>query len=273
MTLCIAGKSNIAIDCARHVLAEKLVPRIDLVAACNRNDSGTDGFQGSYRRFCSDEGIQVVEIDQLKDLNSLVLISLEFDQIIPTRSFASRQLFNVHFSLLPKYKGMYTSAWPILNGETETGVSLHVIDHGIDTGPLIAQKSFPIETSDTCERLYLKYIQHGTKLLLSELLSLLDGQYSTTPQAAKGSSYYSKSSIDYSNIEIDLKKTAAEISNQIRAYYFPEYQIPMVHGHMIEKAEILPDRSNLRPGRVVAEDDQSLTIATIDYCLKLKKLR
>lgn len=273
MTLCIAGKNNIAIDFARYVLDEKLIEPGELLAACNRNDSGADGFQGSYRKFCSSRGIQVVEIDQLKALDSLVLISLEFDQIIPTCSFASRELFNVHFSLLPKYKGMYTSAWPILNGETETGVSLHIIDHGIDTGPIIAQHSFPIEATDTCEGIYSKYIQHGTALAISEVSSLLNGHYSTIPQDSNGSSYYSKSSIDYSNIEIDLKKTAAEIANQIRAYYFPKYQVPLIHGCKIEGSDILLKRSELRPGEVISEDDRSITIATIDYDLKLHKQR
>ena len=69
---------------------------------------------------------------------------IEFDQIIKPTEFRSNRLFNIHFSYLPEFKGMYTSAIPILQGSTHTGVTLHGIDQGIDTGPIIAQEKFEI---------------------------------------------------------------------------------------------------------------------------------
>ena len=59
-------------------------------------------------------------------------------EIIKTKNFKSNKLFNLHFSLLPSYKGMHTSAFPILNGEKYSGVTIHKIDNGIDTGDIIA---------------------------------------------------------------------------------------------------------------------------------------
>jgi methionyl-tRNA formyltransferase len=60
---------------------------------------------------------------------------------------------------------MYTSAWPILNGEDETGVTLHEIDEGIDTGNIIDQISFPITEDDTARDLYFKYLKYGSMLI------------------------------------------------------------------------------------------------------------
>lgn len=72
--------------------------------------------------------------------DDLIFISLEFDKIVNPDLFKDARLYNIHFSLLPSYKGMYTSAIPILNGEEMVGVTFHEIDKGIDTGNIIAQK-------------------------------------------------------------------------------------------------------------------------------------
>ena len=72
----------------------------------------------------------------------IFFISLEFDKIINTSLFKTTNLFNIHFSLLPRYKGMYTSILPILNGDKISGVTLHKIDRGIDTGDIIDKCSF-----------------------------------------------------------------------------------------------------------------------------------
>ena len=61
---------------------------------------------------------------------------------------------------------MYTSALPFINGESLTGVTLHKIDLGIDTGDIIGQKRIEILDTDTARSLYLKYIQYGTKLVI-----------------------------------------------------------------------------------------------------------
>jgi methionyl-tRNA formyltransferase len=100
---------------------------------------------------------------------------LEFDEIIKSDRFKSKKLYNIHFSLLPKFNGMYTFAWPILSSENCTGVSLHEVDAGIDTGDIVAQVKFNIEITDTARTLYLKYIKEGTSLVNSFLEKILYG--------------------------------------------------------------------------------------------------
>ncbi|MBQ8080233.1 MAG: hypothetical protein IJ236_09800 [Oscillospiraceae bacterium] len=71
------------------------------------------------------------------DTEDLIFLSAEFDRLIRPDKFRSQELYNIHFSLLPRYKGCYTSVHPLLHGDTTTGVTFHRIRRGIDTGEII----------------------------------------------------------------------------------------------------------------------------------------
>ena len=271
MILCIAGKNDIAVDCASHVLAESLVDARDVVCMFNQTDAGRDGFQKSFRRFAHEKGLRGVEQSELYARDDLVLVSLEFDRLLPVARYRSQQLFNIHFSALPKFRGMYTSAWPILQGETESGVTLHVIDEGIDTGDVIAQARFPLDPEDTARDLYLEYIQHGTRLFQGNIAALLAGRYERRPQQESGASYYSRASIDYANVVIELDRSAADVKNQIRAFTFAEYQLPTVHGLAVDRAEILGRESTMPAGSLVEAAGDHVVVATRDFDVRLHR--
>lgn len=268
MKLCVAGKNNIAVNAMEYLLSSDLIASDSLLACYNDTDDGQDTFQKSYKKFCNERGIESAEIQQLEAINDLIFISLEFDKIINTKKMKSDKLFNIHFSFLPKYRGMYTSVWPILYGDSQSGVSLHLIDSGIDTGDIISQIPISVSTSDTCRDLYLKYIEQGFNLFKRNIASLIDGNYQTFEQPAVGASYYSKSSIDFDCIEIDLKKTAWEIHNQLRAFSFQEYQLPKIYDGEVIRSEILETRSHSKAGTVLKSTNAYIEIATIDYDLR-----
>lgn len=268
MLLCIAGKNDIAVNVLEYVLGK--YPYIDVVGIPVKNDSGENGFQRSFRKFLRKRGILEVTLEDIYDRTDLIFLSLEFDQIIAPQKFRSQRLFNIHFSLLPKYRGMYTSAIPILNNELESGVTLHYIDHGIDTGDIIGQKAFSIDFTDTARDLYRKYIYHGTELVKGSLEKLIDlPAVPSVPQDYRKATYYSKKSINYKNLEVDLNQCAVSIYNQIRAFNFREYQIPRIKGIPIVAAEITNTRSTEKPGVISRRDEYSLTLTTIDYDLIL----
>ena len=271
MKICIAGKNEIATECAKWVLSQDLA--LDVVACFNRSDDGQDTFQPSFRKFCRENRIPEIRLGELQKTKDLVFVSLEFDRIIAPDRFASRALFNIHFSLLPKYKGMYTSAWPILNGEKDTGVTLHQIDNGIDTGDIISQRSFEIDYDDNCRQLYFKYIEHGIGLFKENISDILRGTYSRVPQAPEESTYYSKESIDYGNLVIDLNRTANQIRNQVRAFMFEEYQVPTTCGEEVSSATILESRSMQRPGVILENSKKYIVISSVDYDVRLTKWR
>ena len=269
MKVVVAGKNNIAIDVISYIT--RFYPKNELFAVINKNDYGVDGFQKSYKKHCIKLNIPIISLEAAYSIENALFLSLEYDRIVVPMNFSHDRLYNVHFSKLPKYKGMYTSAWPILNGEKKSGVTLHKIDRGIDTGDIIAQCEFFLDDNETAKSLYLKYIKTGTNLVLNMLERLLVGDFDSCEQSIVDASYYGKGSIDYSNIVIDMNKTAFEIKNQINAFSFRDYQLPKINDVSIFGAKLTSKKSGFKPGVIIDESNDTMTLSTIDYDVILYK--
>ena len=197
-------------------------------------------------------------------------LSCEFDKIINPNLFATNKLYNIHFSKLPQYKGMYTSCLPILFNEKESGVTLHKIDKGIDTGDIIDQITFPILSSDVALDLYKKYTEFGFKIFINNIKNLISGNYTPYKQPIENSSYYSLNSVDF-NSKIDYRKTAQQIKNQIHARSFIHFQLPKFENKKIIRAEIINCKSTGKVSKIVEETEEYIIINSIDYNVKLYK--
>tara|TARA_Y100000389_G_C17366752_1_gene466727 strand:- start:22 stop:843 length:822 start_codon:yes stop_codon:yes gene_type:complete len=237
MKICIAGKNLIAIDAVKHIINYNIVSNENILVLNNPEDKGVDAWQPSFLKFAQDNSLSIVDIDELYQIDDLIFFSLEYSKIIKPHLFkTSALLLNIHFSLLPAYKGMYTSAHPILNGEQYSGVTLHKIDKGIDTGDIIDQMKFDIDINDTAKDLYFKYLKFSIELFKKNIDDIMCNNYKAISQEGFKSTYFSKQSIDYNNLTIDLKKTSFEIHNQLRAYIFKEYQLPIIENKKIKSS-------------------------------------
>lgn len=261
----LAGKNNIAVN-ALNFLRKNYEEQICIVG--NRTDTGVHGWQRSLRLTAQELGVKELDLDEAYTSADL-FISLEFDQIVDPEKFVQARAINLHFSLLPKYKGMYTSVWPILNGEVRTGVTLHEIDWGIDTGAIIAQRGFDIKPADRARDVYKNYLKNGFDLFSENIDDVIYGKYAKIAQSSDTSTYFSKKSLNFSSIEVDLNQTAYLIRRQIHAYSFREYQLPIIHGERVVGADILSERSCVRPGVVIDKGDWYFVISTIDFNLKI----
>lgn len=267
--ICVAGKNDNAVSALRYVLDH--YPDHEVCCIPNAADAGEDSWQPSLARRAAEWGVRRAQLADLYEVEDLVLLSLEFDTLIKTGRFRSRRLFNFHFSKLPKYRGVFTSAHPILNGETATAVTLHLIDDGIDTGDIIDSWDVEIGFEDTVRDLYLKNVEATKKLFLRNIGQLIDGTYVARRQALEGASYYSKTSIDYANLAIDLKKSAAEIHNQFRAFSFREFQMARYGGWSIGRTLPTAQRSTRKPGQLLEETETYFRISSIDNDVVLFK--
>jgi len=271
MIICIAGKNNIAVEILLYLL-DYGVDKKKLCVIPNKTDNGKDSWQRSLLKKANELDIDIKTLEDVYSFENLLFLSLEFDKIINPNKFKSNKLFNIHFSLLPKYKGMFTSIMPILNNEKTTGVTFHKIDKGIDTGEIIAQKEFEIDLMDNARDLYHKYIDNGILLVKQCLEKLLKNEFlESKPQNLRDSSYFSKSAIDFKNINIDLNQTAINIHNQIRAFNFREYQIPKVFETNVISSKILNSSSKKKPGVILFENDICFVVSTIDNNIILYK--
>jgi len=260
----LAGKNNVAVASLNYLINELNVKHENILVVCNKSETGCDGWQLSLRKRARELGISEITLEE-SEKRADFFISLEFDQIIRPERFRTDKLFNIHFSLLPKYKGMYTSIWPILNGDVKSGTTLHVIDVGIDTGDIIDQDAFVLTEHECSKDLYLKLIDSSIKLFQKNARHILNHSYIKKPQGFQKSSYFSKASICFKSIHIDLNKTAWEIGRQIRAFSFRDYQLPKVYDKTIVNFEILDSRSLLKPGEIIQEREESICISTVDY--------
>ena len=163
MVLVIGGSHSAACWALEYVLQYK--DTFERILVCkSKRDTGEDKWQRSLSKLARIHGIEIVNLFDLYSIENLLFFSIEFDTIIKTSKFSSKELFNIHFSLLPKYKGMYTSCLPLLNGDLESGVTLHRMDDGIDTGNILAQRSFKIPIEMNSFELFSKYHEEAFNL-------------------------------------------------------------------------------------------------------------
>lgn len=265
--ICIAGKNNIAVDVLEYILKHGICAKEEVVVVCNRTETGENTWQKSLRYFAGFWGVKEVSLEDVYKMKNICFLSLEFDRIIRPERFQTQKLYNIHFSKLPQYKGCYTAIMPILNGENEAGVTFHRMNSGIDTGEIIDQITFTLEEKDTSRDLYFKCLFWGTKLVISQLHNLKEnkGYLSGYKQQSSGASYYARDAIDFSKISIDVKKTAAEIYNQLRAFSFREYQLPQIAGKNVFGAKVTEIPSCAKPGTIIWQDEWQGILATIDY--------
>lgn len=269
MKVIVAGKNNIAVDVVKALLTRDDIE--GLYSIYNSNDDGIDRHQRSFKKYCLNQGIDSITLEESYLIEGAIFLSLEFDKIIDPNKFSNSRLYNIHFSKLPEYKGMYTSALPIMHNKSQTGVTFHFIDSGIDTGDVIFQHVFDIDENETAKSLYQKYIRYGTDIILSNLDEILSGSCVGYRQGSENSSYYSKKAIDYSLLSVDLRKTAIEVKRMMDALTFRDYQLPTIKGVKVCGCEVLPRKSIYKPGEIVDDTDAHLILSTIDYDIKIYK--
>ena len=270
LLVCLAGKGELAVYGLNLLLDN--VEKKNIRVLSNLKDDPEPGYntwQPSLLKAAKENNIRVISIEEFYRLYNIIFLYLEFYKIIITERYSNSNLFNIHFSKLPSYKGMYTSALPILNNESEAGVTLHKIDSGIDTGDIVDQITFPIGKEDSVRDLYFKYLENSKKLLEKNISSILKREIISYPQSPEASTYFSSKTINYENLEVKLFATADQIRNQIRAFFFPEYQVPKVHGYFVNSAAINSKKSIKKPGEILSKTEKHLIISTIDYDLTL----
>lgn len=140
-----------------------------------------------------------------------------FPWLIPDEAIATPRLgiVNGHTGLLPRYRGPFPIAWAVRNGESEVGLTYHLMDASFDTGNVLAQTSVPLSDDDTEETLYPKF-EAETPALLATVFERLASGDRGDPQ--EGGEYQSGFGDDY--VDVDLSRPAADVHRQVRAWSF-----------------------------------------------------
>lgn len=150
------------------------------------------------------------EMGTMEDCDAL--ISVLYDKLLSEDFIASkRACFNFHPGLLPEYRGSGAYSWAFINGEKETGITLHEIDVSIDHGRIIERVAFPIKDTDTAGSLFDRACSHIFERFVHWFPLLLAGEYAAQAQdESRARMYYRK----------DLER-AKDVTRYLRAFSFP----------------------------------------------------
>lgn len=156
------------------------------------------------------------EADAVRALGGDILITCAYGQILTQEILDLFPLgvWNIHAGLLPQYRGASPIQSCILNGETETGVSIMKTELGLDCGDVLCVARVGIGETETYGELSDRLSALGAETILCALETLQSGKYTLTPQAAEGVNVVRK--IDKAQAEIDFSKSVKEIVDLVR---------------------------------------------------------
>ncbi len=155
-------------------------------------------------------------IDEVRALGGDILITCAYGQILTQAvlDLFPMGVWNIHAGLLPKYRGASPIQSCIINGETETGVSIMKTELGLDCGDVLYVEKTDILPDETYGELSARLSNLGAECLLTALKALQSGDYTLTPQSDEGVNIVRK--INKENAAIDFSKPAQEIVNLVR---------------------------------------------------------
>jgi methionyl-tRNA formyltransferase len=184
---------------------------------------------------------------------------------------------NLHGSLLPRYRGRCPLNWVLIQGETETGVSLHYMEEKPDRGAVVAQQRVPIESSDTAYTLLGKMTEAAGELMRGIYPLLRAGQAPRLEQDHTQASYYGGRRPE--DGRIDWHKSATQIYNLVRAVTrpfpgaFTTYLGKIIYIWQGEVRE-LSSQAETRPGQIIpSPDGEGLLVATGQGALLLQRVQ
>jgi len=202
-------------------------------------------------------------IQQLAEFKPDLIAVAAYGQILPKAILDLPRFgcLNVHTSLLPKYRGAAPIQHAILNGDSETGVTIMKMDVGLDTGDILTQERTPIAPSDNSQTLHDRLANIGAELLAHTIPRFISGAVQPRPQP-QGATYAAK--IKKQDGEINWNQPALVIGNRIRALvpwpgaftHLPAQPHPL----LLKIWEAKPlDRSG-EPGHVLQADKNGIVI-------------
>jgi methionyl-tRNA formyltransferase len=158
-------------------------------------------------------------LDWLRDLSPDVIVVAAYGRILKSEilHLPRRGCINVHASLLPRWRGASPIQSALLAGDATTGVTILLMDEGMDTGPILAQRAISIDPTDTGGTLAQRLANLGADLLIETLPGWLEASLSPTPQEEHLAT--NAPLLKKTDGRLDPRKTAIELDRQVRAFH------------------------------------------------------
>jgi len=213
-----------------------------------------------------EHGLEIFQPERLRDpaayevLQNIapdLIVVAAYGQILPKEVLELPPLgcINVHASLLPEYRGAAPIQWAILDGKKETGITIMLMEEGLDTGPMLLQKKIIIAEDMDFGRLYEALSQLGTQALLEAIPLWAKGELKPVSQQDALATYAQR--LERQHEKIDWQKSSQQLHNQIRAFSPAPGAFALFNDREVKilAAEIADSEVNLGmetiPGRVL----------------------
>lgn len=246
--------------------------------------------ESDVKKYALSKGLRILQpeklkspefVEQLKEINADLFIVIAF-RMLPEVVWTMPRLgtFNLHASLLPKYRGAAPINWAVINGETETGVTTFFLKHKIDTGDIIQQEKVEISPEDNVGDIHDTLMHLGADMVLTTVKAIDKGSITSTPQPE--GEYLPAPKIYKETCRISWKKNAESIHNLVRGLSpYPAAWTEMLDSKNPEmpldvkifKTKICEDSmENGNPGEIIILKNRML-ISTGDKPLEILSLQ
>ena len=273
----------------------------EVVAVVTRPDRPRDRRGGSpqpspVKQAAQEAGLPVLEPPGGRDpelpgrlaaLGADIGVSCAFGYLLPDPVLAAfpRGIINLHFSLLPAYRGAAPVQRALLDGATVTGVTTFVIDAGMDTGPMLLATEVPVHDGEDAGALTARLAEVGARLVVETLDDLEAGQLQPRPQPEEGASLAPK--VSGEETRLDFTWPAGRLADAVRAFTPAPGAWTTHRGRRLKITRAVPagggDRgagdhrpgrpAGPEPGRIAVDPDGRLLVGAGDGALELLEVR
>lgn len=214
-------------------------------------------------------------VQEIKKLNPDVIIVVAFGQILSKEllELPKYGCLNIHASLLPKLRGAAPIQWSVIQGDTESGVTIQQMDEGIDTGDILMTERYTLEPKETGGSLFDKLAKLGGPLILKVLDQAEEGCLHPVPQNEAEHTYAKMLNKALGNL--DFTRSAVELERLIRGLNPWPSAYTFLEGKMLKiwEAEVIDTSQEAEPGTVTEVDKDRFTVQTGQGGLQILSLQ
>ena len=278
------GTSSFSVEVCKSIINSGL----NVIGICTKPDSrigrGKDLIAHPLKDFALKNGVPVLtpvdltSCDVLRDFSKLkpnLIVLVGYGLLVPSQilKLPKYGCLNIHPSLLPRYRGPSPVSSAIINGDDFTGVSVMLMDEGLDTGPVLQQKRVIIDESETANELTYKLFKIGGDMLVDLIPLWTDGSINLTKQDETQASNTSK--IVKQDGRIKWDEDAQSISRKVRAYspWPGTFSTWRGKNFKLLDAKISDPVSKKRHGKLSGSVTEGLYVSTGKGILEIKSLQ
>jgi methionyl-tRNA formyltransferase len=268
-----------------QILHEQKYPIIGVVSQPDRpHGRGLKEVAPPVKILAQQLGLPVFQPEKVKDPSFLekfyqlkpdMVVVVAFGQILPKDiiDYPPLQCLNIHPSLLPKYRGAAPINWPIVRGETKTGVTIMLMDEGMDSGDILTQEETQLGDTETYGELHDHLAKLGATLLIKTIEQVVNGTAQRQSQDASGVTFAPRlkketGKIDWNNKVSDIVNLIRGLSPSPAAYTHLEGQVLKIFS-----AEAIQNKVSEVSGTIGAISPEGLPVAASDGYVILKDVQ